>query len=179
MDPNFERMCRKFDKMPGKCDLRALRRRYHRSANGKILGVFSGIAESRGWCIGKVRWIGIAILFFVATSVVEAHGIKAILLVCGFFYLLLALLMRSPDGLVDSASSSPVPPPIQPSGGGYPGSGGYPGGAVPHPGSAPAGGLRPDFAQIDRQLDGLNRRIQRMETIVTDRQYDWERRMGS
>ena len=43
----------------------------------------------------------------------------------------------------------------------------------------PAGGLRPDFAQIDRQLDGLNRRIQRMETIVTDRQYDWERRMGS
>ena len=33
--------------------------------------------------------------------------------------------------------------------------------------------------QLDRQLDGLNRRIQRMETIVTDRQYDWDRRMES
>ena len=59
------------------------------------------------------------------------------------------------------------------------GNSGFRAGAVPYPGDAPTGGLRPDFAQIDRQLDGLNRRIQRMETIVTDRQYDWERRMGS
>ena len=33
--------------------------------------------------------------------------------------------------------------------------------------------------QLDRDLDGLNRRIQRMETIVTDRQYNWDRRMES
>ena len=66
-------------------------------------------------------------------------------------------------------TSAPMPPPM-------PGSSG---GAVPYPGPNPTGGMRPDFAQIDRQLDGLNRRIQRMETIVTDRQYDWERRMGS
>ena len=38
---------------------------------------------------------------------------------------------------------------------------------------------RVDLLQLDRQLDGLNRRIQRMETIVTDRQYDWDRRMKS
>lgn len=45
------------------------------------------------------------------------------------------------------------------------------------PPAAPA--PRVDLAQLDRQLDSLNRRIQRMETIVTDRQYDWERRLDS
>ena len=36
---------------------------------------------------------------------------------------------------------------------------------------------RVDLAQLDRQLDQLSHRIQRMEGIVTDRQFDWERRM--
>ncbi len=161
MDPNFDRFRQRFDDVPGSRGFHAFRRQFYRSSNGKVLGVFSGIAESRGLCVRKVRWMGMAILLFLSMFVVDAHGIKTIALVCGFFYLLAALLMQSPR----TAGNGSLPPPVRP---------------VPGPGGAvPMGGLRPDFAQIDRQLDGLNRRIQRMETIVTDRRYDWERRMGS
>ena len=161
MDPNFDRLRRRFDDVPGSHGFHVFRSRYYRSSQGKLLGVFSGIAESRGLCVKKVRWIGVVTLLFLSMFVVDAHGIKTIALVCGFFYLLAALFMRSPR----TATDGPLPPPVPP---------------VPSRGGAtPAGGMRPDFAQIDRQLDGLNRRIQRMETIVTDRRYDWERRMGS
>ncbi len=174
MDPNFDRIRQRFSNVPGSRGLNAFRQRLYRSSNGKVLGVFSGIAESLGYGVCKVRWIGIAALLFLAVSVADTHGLKATVLVCGFFYLLLALLMRSPRASADGMTTAPMPPPV-------PGSddGGFRRGAVPYPGPAPVGGMRPDFAQIDRQLDGLNRRIQRMETIVTDRQYDWERRMGS
>ena len=175
MDPNFDRIRRRFQNMPGSRPFDAFRRRYHRSSNGKLLGVFSGIAESRGVCVKRVRWMGVALLLFLATVVADTHGLKATLLVCGFFYLLAALLMQAPRASAGGVIPPPMPGPVPPT----PGSGGYGGGAVPYPTPAPAGGLRPDFAQIDRQLDSLNRRIARMETIVTDRQYDWERRMGS
>lgn len=174
MDPNFDRIRRRFSNVPGSRGFNAFRQRLYRSSNGKVLGVFSGISESLGYRCRTVRWVGIGVLVLLATGVADTHGLKATVLVCGFFYLLLALLMRSPRTSVDGVTPPPMPAPV-------PGSGDSPFhvGAVPYPGPVAPGGMRPDFAQIDRQLDGLNRRIQRMETIVTDRQYDWERRMGS
>ncbi len=169
MDPNFDRLRQRFDNVPGSRGFNNFRRQFYRSSNGKMLGVFSGIAESRGWCVRKVRWIGIATLLFLAVSVADTQGLKATVIVCGFYYLLLALLMQAPR-----LSGSTMRPPVPDSS-----DSGQRVAAVPYPGPAPAGGIRPDFAQIDRQLDNLNRRIQRMETIVTDRRYDWERRMGS
>ena len=162
MDPNFDRMRQRFDNVPGSRGFGSFRRQFYRSSNGKVLGVFSGIAESKGYGVRKVRWIGIAALLFLATCVADAHGLKATLLVCGFFYLLLALLMQAPRTTAGGA----MPPPM-------------PMGPPPTPGGGFRSGPRPDLAAIDRSLDSLNRRIQRMETIVTDRQYDWERRMGN
>ena len=162
MDPNFDRLRQRFDNVPGSRPFGSFRRQFYRSSNGKVLGVFSGIAESKGYCVRKVRWIGIALLLFLATAVADAHGLKATLLVCGFFYLLAAVLMQSPR---TTAAGGSTPPPM-------------PMGPPPVPGGY-RGGPRPDLAALDRTLDSLNRRIQRMETIVTDRQYDWERRMGS
>ena len=160
MDPNFDRFRRRLDDVPGSRGFHAFRRQFHRSSNGKVLGVFSGIPQSRGLGVKRVRWIGVAVLLFLSMFVVDAHGIKTIALVCGFFYLLAALLMQSPR----TAGNGTMPSVRAVRGSG---------------GVAPAGGLRPDFAQIYRQLDGLSRRIQRMDNIVTDRRYDWERRMGS
>ena len=162
MDPNFDRMRQRFDNVPGSRPFHAFRRQFHRSPNGKLLGVFSGIAESKGYCVRRVRWIGVAVLIFIATVALDVHGLKATLLVCGFFYLVAALLMQSPRTLPGGAV--PPPMPVGPKSGTGGGFGGSP---------------RPDLAAIDRHLDSLNRRIQRMETIVTDRQYDWERRMDS
>ncbi len=177
MDPNFDRLRQRLDNIPGSRRFDAFRRGFRRSSNGKVLGVFSGIAESRGYGVCKVRWIGVFVLLILATSVAETHGLKATFFVCAFFYLLAALLMQSPRASAGGGLENPPPMPVPPA----PsfGGSGYGGGSVPYPAPNPAGGMRPDFAQIDRQLDGLNRRIQRMETIVTDRQYDWERRMGS
>ncbi len=173
MDPNFDRIRQRFHNIPGSRGFNAFRQRLYRSSNGKVLGVFSGISESLGYRCRTVRWVGIGVLLFLATSVADTHGLKATVLVCGFFYLLLALLMRSPRTSADSTKPPPMPP--------VPGSGdrGFRDSSAVHSAPASAGDMRPDFAQIDRQLDGLNRRIQRMETIVTDRQYDWERRMES
>ena len=33
--------------------------------------------------------------------------------------------------------------------------------------------------RVSRKFDNLNRRIQRMEEIVTDKEFDWERRLNS
>ena len=161
MDPNFDRMRQRFGNMPGSRGFGAFRRQFYRSSNGKMLGVFSGIAESKGYGVKKVRWIGVFVLFILATGFADAHGLKATLLVCGFFYLLLALLMQAPR--LTAGGTMPPPMPVGPP----PVPGGY------------RNGPRPDLAAIDRSLDSLNRRIQRMETIVTDRQYDWEKRLGS
>ncbi len=163
MDPNFDRLRRRFENVPGSRGFNNFRRQFYRSSNGKLLGVFSGIAESRGYCVRRVRWIGLAVLLFLAVSVADTHGLKATVIVCGFYYLVLALLMQSPRV---GFSGSTVPPPV-------------PRSPPPVPGGSFRGGPRPDLAALDRTLDSLNRRIQRMETIVTDRQYDWDRRMGS
>ena len=151
-----------------------LRRRLYRSPNGKVLGVFRGIAESMGFNICWTRIIGCFILLTL-TNFFGAHGLMVTVLVAGFFYLLAALLMQAPrpagtvpmpvsgEDRYDTASRPPVSPAR------YAGS--YPSPTAVRP--------RVDLAQLDRQLDQLNHRIQRMEGIVTDRQFDWERRMES
>lgn len=146
-----------------------------RSAKGKLLGVFTGIAESLDRSVCGTRFLGMVILLCIA-SAFGVEGFTASALAVGFFYLLLAMLMRSPlaagesdaDADLDLASvyaprRETRPRSSRPA-------------AVPY---VPGTGRRVDLSQLDRQLDGLNRRIQRMETIVTDRQYDWDRRMNS
>ena len=157
-------------------NLGKFRQRLYRSDHGKILGVFSGIAESLGFCVRWTRIVGVIVLLGIAGSA-GADGLKTHLLVAGFFYLLLAMVMQPPrkPGVASSRSSSDEdafqPPPIpfwrreRPA-------------AVPSY-QAPRPAERVDLMQLDRQLDSLDRRIQRMETIVTDRQYDWDRRMES
>ena len=146
------------------------RRRLYRSSNGKMLGVFSGVAESLGYPVCRTRWIGVAILVVLAWKL-GASGLWVTAMVGGFFYMLLALLMQPPrpagmNGAAANGDDDLIPPPL----------------AARRWSSfrqespvAP----RVDLAQLDRQLDSLNRRIQRMETIVTDRQYDWDRRMDT
>ena len=108
-----------------------------------------------------------ALLLILAVKL-GADGLWVTAMVGGFFYMLLALLMQPPRpaGMRPSAGEEDelIPPPL----------------AARRWGSfrqetptVP----RVDLAQLDRQLDSLNRRIQRMETIVTDRQYDWDRRL--
>ena len=158
-------MARNFDPDRRAGPLSTLRSRLYRSNDGKLLGVFKGIAESLGWKCSLTRVIGVMVLLSVAGAL-GAEGLKVTALVAGFFYLLLALLMQPPrQSATLSDPMSPVgrsvPPSLPPQR--------YPGFNRP----------RVDLAQLDRQLDGLNRRIQRMETIVTDREYDWNRRMAS
>ena len=145
-----------------------------RSANGKLLGVFTGLAESWGHSVCLVRVLGVIVLLSIAGAF-GVEGFSASILSAGFFYLLAAMLMRPPlnhresveDGEMDLASVYPPRRETQPRFSRP--------AAVPH---SDAVSPRVDLAQLDRQLDSLNRRIQRMESIVTDRQYDWDRRMN-
>ena len=154
--------------------LRELRRRLYRSPDGKVLGVFRGIAESMGFNVCVTRWIGCFILLTL-TNFFGAHGFAVTALVAGFFYLLAALLMQAPrsvgmvpmPGSGDDRYNATNPPPISQAR--YTGAYASPAAARP----------RVDLRQLDQQLDRLNLRIQRMEGIVTDRQFDWERRMES
>ena len=145
------------------------RRRLYRSANGKLLGVFGGIAESLGYCAGWTRVVGVCVLVALA-GFVGANGFWVTVLVGGFFYMLLALLRHPPR----PAGSLPVEADAE--GDLMPPSAARRWGSTP---PAVSNAQRVDLAQLDRQLESLNRRIQRMETIVTDRQYDWERRLDS
>ncbi len=87
-------------------------------------------------------------LLFSLAGMVGVHGAAGYVLGAGFFYLLASLLMGPPRVEFEAAQSS----------------GSY---------------LPPvDLASLDRQLESLNRRIRRMESVVTDPAYDWERRLG-
>ena len=97
MDPNFDRLRRRFNSVPAAAASTPSASGSTGRPTARCSAVFSGIAESRGYRVCKVRWIGIVfVLLFLATGVADAHGLKATVLVCGFFYLLLALLMQSP-----------------------------------------------------------------------------------
>lgn len=139
-------------------NLRHLRTRLRRSNDGKVLGVFKGISESMRWPCRMTRWVGIFLLFSLA-GLVGVHGGAGFVLGAGFFYLLASLLMGPPR---------PEPAAID---------GGVDWRAGLHP-VAPATQTPVDLAVLDRQLDSLNRRIRRMESVVTDPAYDWERRLG-
>jgi phage shock protein PspC (stress-responsive transcriptional regulator) len=160
--------------------LNRLRLRLRRSPNGILLGVFRGIAESLGYSVCWTRVIGCFALLALSSSTGN-HGDHVSLLVAGFFYLLAAVLMRGPetagyssaddvdgDGLDPAARPMQPPPPVRAA---------RRVAAVPYQQAFQA--PRVDFAALDRQVEGLNRRIQRMEGIVTDRGYDWDRRMES
>lgn len=135
--------------------LRHLRTRVRRSQEGKILGVFKGISESMHWPCGLTRWAGVAVLFMLA-GMVGVQGGAGYVLGAGFFYLLASLLMGPPRTEPEASADA----------------------------SARGVDWRPayrapvDLATLDRQLDSLNRRIRRMESVVTDPAYDWERRLG-
>ena len=156
-------------------NLGKFRQRLYRSNNAKILGVFSGIAESLGFSVCWTRIVGVICLLGIAGSA-GADGLRVHILVSGFFYLLMAMLMQPPrkrglsGDLVQENEDGSMPSPTpfwkrdRASG-------------VPSYQASRPPPARVDLMQLDRQLDGLNRRIQRMETIVTDRQYDWDRRM--
>ncbi len=158
-------------------NLGKFRQRLYRSDHGKILGVFSGIAESLGFCVRWTRVVGVCVLLGIAGSA-GADGLRTHVLVAGFFYLLLALVMQPPrklgvtSTLREDEAGDFIPPSVpfwrrdRPA-------------AVPSYQASRAAAGRVDLMQLDRQLDSLDRRIQRMETIVTDRQYDWDRRMES
>ncbi len=163
-----------------------LRLRLKRSRHGLALGVFTGIAESLGWSVCWTRISGCIAL--LALSGDKGHGN---LLVAGFFYLLAAVLMGRPDGSdsrLDAHSGDRFDQrdrdadeeyqPSSPRSAARP----YAAQAARRPVAVPFQQvLRPrvDLAALDRQLEVLNRRIQRMEGIVTDRHYDWDRRMES
>ncbi len=159
-------------------NLGKFRQRLYRSDHGKILGVFSGIAESLGFCVLWTRVIGVICLLGIAGST-GANGLAVHMLVSGFFYLLLALVMQpprksgAPNGLPHDDEGASTPPPVP-----FWERGRRPAAVPAYQAPRPTAG-RVDLLQLDRQLDSLNRRIQRMETIVTDRQYDWDRRMDS
>ena len=155
-----------------KDNVERFRRRLYRSSNGKLLGVFSGISESLGYGVCKTRFIGVVLLLIIASQL-GADGLWITAIVAGFFYMLAALLMQpprqpgsfAPEDMDEEMYPPPIPPTnrwAQPA-------------AFPYQGTAP----RVDLAALDKQLESLDRRIQRMETIVTDRQYDWERRLDS
>lgn len=160
MERNFNR----YDRLrETRCQsLRHLRTRVRRSQDGKILGVFKGISESMRWPGGITRWAGVAVLFMLA-GMVGVQGGAGYVLGAGFFYLLASLLMgppRTEPG--ESADSTATGVDWR--------ADGRRGASAPRP--------VVDLATLDRQLDSLNRRIRRMESVVTDPAYDWERRLG-
>ena len=153
-----------------KTKLENFRRRLYRSSHGKLLGVFSGIAESLGYGVCKTRWVGVILLVILASEL-GAKGLGITAIVGGFFYMLVALLMQPPRPAgsrlaAEEADEDLIPPPLAAR-------------RWSSFGQETPIAPRVDLAQLDRQLESLNRRIQRMETIVTDRQYDWDRRMDT
>jgi phage shock protein PspC (stress-responsive transcriptional regulator) len=176
----LERLNEKLETMPRKFN--KLRINIRRSPNGIALGVFRGVAERFGWSVCWTRILGVFLLLAVSSGDKGSS-----LLVAGFFYLLAAVLMRPPDA---SASRLPEPGSARYDAGDQEGAD-YP--APPYTAPRSAGRtarpaavpfervIRPrvDFVALNRQLDLLDRRIQRMEGVVTDRHYDWDRRMES
>ena len=139
-----------------------------RSRNGILLGVFKGIAESKGWGVTQTR-LGGAFLLIIASGIIGDRDLSRFF-IAAFFYLLLAVLIpaessdgRTPiDGVGDDLVAR-VRNRLEP---------GKP--------SPPTGiYTRSDLADLGRQMERLNRRVQRMEGVVTNRSYEWERRIRS
>jgi hypothetical protein len=147
-----------------------------RSRSGLVLGVFKGIAESRGWSVVWTRIIGSLILLSLSGTV-GGRDLSQVF-VAAFFYLLLAVLIPSEDSSgaggrsiiledLQRTASRTFGTPI--------------GGSKPAPDEPPttATFTSADLILLNEQMTRLNRRIQRMESMVTNRDYEWERRMRS
>ncbi len=150
-----------------------------RSRSGLILGVFKGIAECRGWNVVWTRVIGTCILLALSGTF-GGHDLSQIF-VAAFFYLLLAVVIpaESTDGSAGGRSiiledlqrtaSRTFGTPV----------GGAKSSAqaenTPETGTFSGA----DLILLNEQMSRLNRRIQRMEGLVTNRDYEWERRMRS
>jgi phage shock protein PspC (stress-responsive transcriptional regulator) len=148
-----------------------------RSRTGLVLGVFKGIAECRGWNVVATRVIGTVALLSLS-GVFGGRDLSQIF-VAAFFYLLLAVLIpaESSDGSdsgrsiiledLQRTASRTFGTPI--------------GGGISKPEDKPETGTfsGADLILLNEQMSRLNRRIQRMEGLVTNRDYEWERRMRS
>jgi phage shock protein PspC (stress-responsive transcriptional regulator) len=146
-----------------------------RSRSGLVLGVFKGIAEARGWNVIVTRIFG-SCLLLAMSGIFGGHDLSQIF-VAAFFYLLLAVLI--PAEATDGAEGgrSIILEDLQRT--------------ASRTFGTPAGGSKAedkletstfsgaDLVLLNEQMSRLNRRIQRMEGLVTNRDYEWERRMRS
>ena len=137
----------------------------HRSAEGRVFGVFKGIAEHSRFSCGWTRVLGLLALLAVGDSLEKVGlGMPAgpILL-----YVALALLMLPPraGATVDLN--------------GYPGQTGNSRLQPVFPSSASGVEARPlDLVALEQRLESLGRRVAKMENVVVTRERDWDRRMG-
>ncbi len=166
--------------------LDSFRIRIRRSNDGMILGVLRGFAENYGWSVLWTRIVG-AVALLILPSLFPGQN-NGGFFAAGFFYLLLALLMEPPlkEGespwQSENASTSTAESWLARHAGGrehfsrWRRGSGASSAVAPPPIPVSAGG-RPDLSALNRQLDSLNRRIARMESIVTRREYDWSRRL--
>lgn len=157
-----------------------------RSRNGLLLGVFKGLADSKGWPVFWTRMGGGFALLCLSGIFADRDLQK--FFIAAFFYLLFAVLIPSESAeeaarsegtasrdwdphwkgwcskdkpaAASATESSTVPPPIE---------------RVVEPTSY----TRSDLAELSRSIERLNRRIQRIESVVTDRDYEWERKLNS
>ena len=156
-----------------------------RSRSGVVLGVFKGIAECRGWNVTWTRVLGTVVLLSLSGTF-GGRDLSQVF-VAAFFYLLLAVLIpaESTDGSdtgrsiiledLQRTASRTFGTPI--GGVGVGGSGGRGGAPEGKPETGTFSGA--DLILLNEQMSRLNRRIQRMEGLVTNRDYEWERRMRS
>ncbi len=146
-----------------------------RSRSGLVLGVFKGFAESKGWNILYTRIAG-SIVLLILSGIFGGDRDLSRFFIAAFFYLLLAVLIPAESG--DEAPRSegtasrdwcftPLkksPRPREESG---------------FSAEPVASFTRADLSELNRSMERLNRRIQRMEGVVTDRDYEWERKLKS
>ncbi len=147
-----------------------------RSRSGLVLGVFKGFADAKGWPVLYTRLAGGAVLL-ILSGIIGGQDLSRFF-VAAFFYLLLAVLLpaeASEDATRSEGSSS-----RDWSFDWHRRSGPKPAASESSFGSAAAASFtRSDLAELNSQIERLNRRIQRIESVVTDRDYEWERKMNS
>ena len=134
-----------------------------RSAEGRVFGVFKGIAEHARFSLRWTRVLGVLVLLAVGDTLEKVGlGMPAgpILL-----YVVLALLMQPPWGAAEGFGSLAAGhgasrlQPVFPTGG---------------------GDTRPlDLVALEQRLESLGRRVAKMENVVVTRERDWDRRLGT
>lgn len=148
-----------------------------RSRAGLVLGVFKGLAESKGWPVLWTRVGGGFGLMFLS-GIFGGDRDLSRFFIAAFFYLLLAVLIpaesaeeasrsegtASKDWSVDWCATKPKPAASE---------------STFQAEETPTAYTRSDLAELSRSIERLNRRIQRIEGVVTDRDYEWERKMNS